>query len=226
LGNLPSCPSRWANQARNAILTVNGVPISIPRHIVVATRVNPSAVNQSTRRIQLRAWNHKEESTLNDQFPREAAPEVAAAHLFGLLRTFGLARTRELWLCQWQFEASVQKPTPSIRDYSKPNRSWSVRILNFANADAINLKAGALTVYLIDTPFGFAEVEILEPLLVLAQNLHRAYTSDMAANALAEADRRFDQLEIGKGEPPYDDARRTAPIGLHVRLPHPFDEDY
>lgn len=54
-------PVDWYNQARNVTVTVNGAKVTIPRHMVIATRVNPNAVNAQTRRLQIRAWNRKEE---------------------------------------------------------------------------------------------------------------------------------------------------------------------
>ena len=61
LSGKTACPARWYNQARNVTVTVNGVEITVPRHLVVATRVNPNAARAATRRLQIRAWNRREE---------------------------------------------------------------------------------------------------------------------------------------------------------------------
>src|SRR5262249_29622037 len=54
LASRSTCPVDWYNQARNVSLTVNQSPVTIPRHLVVATRVNPNAERRQTRRLQVR----------------------------------------------------------------------------------------------------------------------------------------------------------------------------
>lgn len=91
LGSKTNCPRHWANQARNVVLYVNDGLISIPRHFVIATRVNPNASRASTRRIQLRAWNHREQlDAVAGTLPPGACADIASAHLFGLFRGLGL----------------------------------------------------------------------------------------------------------------------------------------
>lgn len=81
-----ACPSAWANQARNALVTLSGQSLAIPRHMVVATRCNPNAVKPATRRVQVRAWN----SEIEGRAPADLMVEVATAHLFGVCRNLGL----------------------------------------------------------------------------------------------------------------------------------------
>jgi len=57
LKSTSSCPTEWSNQARNVVIKVNGTEIDIPRHVVVATRVNPNAKRDRARRLQVRTWN-------------------------------------------------------------------------------------------------------------------------------------------------------------------------
>ena len=90
LSGKTACPADWYNQARNAALTVNGTKVTIPRHLVIATRVNPNARRPSTRRRQIRAWNRKEELSAEHRLPPEAAVDVASAHLFGMFRALRL----------------------------------------------------------------------------------------------------------------------------------------
>ena len=89
LRGVRSCPTNWYSQARNVLLSVNDSPIAIPRHLVLATRVNPNAVYPRTRRIQVRAWNSTDDS-IHPGLPPEAAVDIAAAHLFGLFRNLRL----------------------------------------------------------------------------------------------------------------------------------------
>ena len=76
-----SCPTSWYKQARNISIIIDNSPIQIPRHIVVATRVNPNAERPNTRRLQVRAWNKAEE--VNTSLPPNVAPDIVAAQLFG-----------------------------------------------------------------------------------------------------------------------------------------------
>ena len=89
LASRRTCPQSWSDQARNVIVKVGGQELTINRHIVIATRVNPNAARPWTRRIQIRAWNN---ATAPEETPlASAAPvEVVAAHLFGLFRVLQL----------------------------------------------------------------------------------------------------------------------------------------
>jgi len=89
LANLTLCPTDWYNQVRNVHLELNGAPLTIQRHLVVATRVNTAATNLQTRQLQLRAWNSEEEPE-RTALPVGAAVNVAAAHLFGFFKTLHL----------------------------------------------------------------------------------------------------------------------------------------
>lgn len=93
LRKMSTCPAPWYNQARNITASANGIPIQIDRHLVVATRSCPDGVRQSTRCLEIRAWNSQDE--IVSQAPRIAAVEVAATHLFGLCRNLGLRANAE-----------------------------------------------------------------------------------------------------------------------------------
>lgn len=87
LNSINTCPRDWALQARNAIVQLNGSVISIPRHLVVATRCNPNAVRPKTRRLQIRAWNSNDDPPSVEQ---DVLLEVASACYAGLCRNLGL----------------------------------------------------------------------------------------------------------------------------------------
>jgi hypothetical protein len=63
LTNLATCPPSWYKQARNVDVSVWGKRIVIPRHVVVAMRVNPNGARPATRRIQVRTWNSAADAT-------------------------------------------------------------------------------------------------------------------------------------------------------------------
>jgi hypothetical protein len=79
LTNLKMCPTAWSNQARNVTVKVDGSEVTIPRHLVIATRLNPTASSSTTRRMQIRAWNRRDEPREPAPSP-EAALEIVAAH--------------------------------------------------------------------------------------------------------------------------------------------------
>lgn len=88
-----ACPQTWREQVRNALVHMrlpDGTKTEIPitRHIVVATRVNPNAVRETTRRLQVRAWNSAVRRDSTDA--RAAEIEVMAAHLYGVCRNLSL----------------------------------------------------------------------------------------------------------------------------------------
>jgi len=87
LNNMHTWPTAWARQVRNAIVTVNGSPVIIPRHLIVATRCNPNAARSRSRQIQVRAWNSYSDTTSHDM---DVLLEIASVHYAGLCRNLGL----------------------------------------------------------------------------------------------------------------------------------------
>jgi hypothetical protein len=89
LRSMHLCPTNWADQVRNAVVKVNGSPVVIPRHIVVATRCNPNAIQERSRRLQIRGWNSQSTTLAENQ---NLLIEVVSAHYSGLCRNLGLWR--------------------------------------------------------------------------------------------------------------------------------------
>jgi hypothetical protein len=89
LKSLRACPAAWYDQVHNAIILIDNSPITVPRHLVVATRVNPNAAGERARRLQVRAWNQNEQPE-EPGLPPDAGIEIVAAHLFGLFNALGL----------------------------------------------------------------------------------------------------------------------------------------
>ncbi len=99
LTSASSCPSSWSKQVRNAVITVNGTRLRVPRHLVIATRVNPNATSVRARRIQVRAWNNAEGPT-EPLLGADGAIEIVAANLFGLFKGLGLRQNASPLLCR------------------------------------------------------------------------------------------------------------------------------
>jgi len=105
LNKLDACPTNWARQVRNAVVKLNGSVITIPRHLVVATRCNPNAFRPRTRRLQVRAWNSNSDTLPHDT---DVLLEVVSAYYSGLCRNLGLlANLRAL---QLSASARFEKP--------------------------------------------------------------------------------------------------------------------
>jgi hypothetical protein len=111
LSGKTACPTDWYNQAHNVTVTVNGAKVTVPRHLVIATRVNPNAMKAETRRLQIRAWNRKEERSVEQGLPPKAAVDIASAHLFGMFRAL---RLRENALCKARTASSSRGASCSL----------------------------------------------------------------------------------------------------------------
>ena len=123
------CPAPWRVQVRNVQLHLDSKPLPIPRHIVIATRVNPNATLPKTRRLQVRAWNSSEARTRGSN-QSDAAVEIAAAHLFGFFRNLRLYQNaRAIALAPWRRESwqAAQR--------RNPDSPATVRLLSSAAAD-------------------------------------------------------------------------------------------
>ena len=101
------CPDDWREQVRNITLTLKGNPVYIARHIVVATRVNPTnSPKPNSRMLALRAWNSANEEREPDPFVVVA---IVIANLFGFLHNIGLPETANALakkLTDWSSEKS------------------------------------------------------------------------------------------------------------------------
>ena len=83
-----TCPAPWYQQVRNIRITLGGVPLYVPRHIVIATRVNPNAAQDTTRRLAIRAWNSNENNQRRELNSGDGIA-IVVAHLFGFYRNIG-----------------------------------------------------------------------------------------------------------------------------------------
>ncbi|MCA7982093.1 hypothetical protein LGM57_37780 [Burkholderia cepacia] len=83
-----ACPASWAAQVRSVNVKVSGRRVPIARHLVIATRINPNAILEKTRRLQVKAWNSSISAPTDDL--ELAKLEVIAASLFGICRNLDL----------------------------------------------------------------------------------------------------------------------------------------
>jgi hypothetical protein len=225
LTNMQTCPASWSKQASNIVVKAAGSTLAIPRHLVVATRVNLNAANQLTRRIQIRAWNRKNE-TEELRLPSELAIEVATAHLFGLFRGLGLRENaRALAL-------SVQART-EIREHRLlgSTRGNAERLSKLADDElrthtrkpdaGANIRIAAEVS--IETELGTVYVELAEPIITFAHKLRQAESQDAAAAALREADSQLDVWRFSRQAASREAGRIVLPFGVELRLPRGFE---
>jgi hypothetical protein len=215
LASLRKCPANWRDQARNIELRFRGRPLTIKRHLVVATRVNPNGWRPTTRRIQIRVWNSTSQSDL--VLPFEAVLDVAAAHLFGLFRNLRLHENAQAiaW-APWRRQYGVVAENSE----AKPAES---ALLDRANSELREFRSEQARkeplVVPLQSDSGPIEVEIAEPLMSFARSLQRATTMNEAVTVMAEAEGRLDEWERRHTDEDESRRERFLPIGVTIRFP-------
>ena len=91
IANWSRPPGAWAAQVRNIELEHLGHTVPLSRHLVVATRVNPNAKREATRKVQIRAWNSAR--AVSQPLESSAHVHVVLAHLIGVLSNLNLAES-------------------------------------------------------------------------------------------------------------------------------------
>ena len=224
LTNAQSCPTPWRNQVRSVQLTRNGSVLAIPRHLVVATRVNPNAVRLSTRRLQVRAWNST--ATPEGNLMPEAAVEIAAAHLFGIFRNLGLRANAQAiaWSVQMRADARRQHGQSSMKrqvDELAANAAAELAASEDANIEEEEDGRKPLVVF-APTDIGPVEVAISSLIVDFARDLLITDNSDAAAEALRETDGKLDKWQQLQNSKTRDSSTVILPFGVRVTLPSRF----
>jgi hypothetical protein len=219
------CPPRWYQQARNIVVKVNGMPMDVPRHVVVATRVNPQAERERTRRVQIRAWNSATESR-ELSLPPEAAADIAAAHVFGLFKNLRLwENARAVASAPWRRSRAslegVSSFTPEASRRLRESAELEFKQRTERRTDPIDEEQS--DVVPIATDLGPVEIEISAPLARFAHRMQTADTGADAVVALREANAQLERWQ--RTRLPRTDEHRVAvlPIGVQVRLPRGFE---
>jgi hypothetical protein len=215
------CPTDWSNQVRNVVIAVSGSRIAIPRHIVVATRVNPNAVNQTTRRLQVRAWNRSDEPE-KPALPSQGAVEIAAAHLFGLFRGLHLRQNALAIALSVQARSEIRQGHlfNSIREGAHQASESAEEELRQRTIETPNEKVFGTAMVSLETELGPIRIELSEPLLMLARKLRQTADYDEAITVLREADAQLDRWQLATSE---DDGKTILPFGAVVFSPREFE---
>jgi len=223
VAKVQTCPTGWSNQARNVIVTVCGSQITIPRHLVIATRVNANGARPAARRLQVRAWNRSDEPK-EPQLQSEAAVDIVAAHLFGLFRGLGLRENARA------IALSVQARTESREGHLFPlTREHVYRATELAKYELQERSQNSssdeptTTLMPIQTELGPLLIDLAEPVIKLARNLGRAENQEAAAAALREADSTLDTWGSSSRKTGSEHGKTTLPFGVEVGLPRDFE---
>lgn len=185
-----ACPAAWKSQVDNVQLLLSGTQVSIPRKIVIATRVSPNLVNAENRRIQVRAWNSQGSApgiSITSSVP------IVVAHLVGLYRNLEYPDLRMIrWLLRfaprWNAEPSQSESALA------PSGSLEMRDLRKL-ADRLRKLADRLVPNLIRQRYSGRnlEIEICEATRVLTASLILARNNYEAASAILRADDELNQ---------------------------------
>ncbi len=193
--NLTQCPVDWHRQVRNVQLEVHESPQEVARHLVVATRVNPNAVRDTTRRISIRAWNSA--SAEIPQAPLDAVADIAAAHVFGLCHKFQLtnsAHALALAVDRWgNTRAGSQKKEPRREEEEIWGRAEDE--LRRAELPPVQLEEELI------------QMDLAPAIITLVKELWAARTTSEAAEALGRAEKllsreRAEQVDPQVGQQP------------------------
>ena len=173
------CPMSWHQQVHNIRITLGGVPLYVPRHIVIATRVNPNAVQNTTRQLAIRAWNSNDKDERRE-LGSDDGIAVVVAHLFGFYRNIGFGAVAErLAVALTRFSDSKELTQQTfnfdrVDDKEQP-------FVQFNSVAELSLGSGVS-----------AEIRLSDELITLTKALINAANKDEAARALARGDRELD----------------------------------
>jgi hypothetical protein len=231
LGGSKACPAGWYKQARNVVITVDGSPVTIPRHLVIATRVNPNAKRPQTRRIQVRAWNSTDEAR-PVRLPGRVAVEIVAAHLFGLFGSLGLRETARATALSVQRRVETDHRIVPALGSVQSEALWHAadreitadQVLDeHSKNETPGLHELAGRTVTFETALGAIGVEIAPPILSLARKLWRSQDRDAAADILEHTEAQLDEWLHTRRATAHERKAISLPFGVEVQLPDDFE---
>jgi hypothetical protein len=208
-----ACPQAWSKQAKNIALTINNTGLQIPRHLVVATRVNPNGKRISSRAIQIRGWNQQDETSQMEAL--DAVPDIVSAHLFGLFRNLQLnenARAIAVGVERRRSDSQGMADDVALNQpvHERAQREW--KRFGETVSDGVTVKlesrnAGRTTA-----------VNLSPPLIDLALALQISPNAATAREAIKEADKELDSRWL-KSRELKRRGRVVLPFGIDIDFP-------
>jgi hypothetical protein len=208
LSGIANCPGSWSAQVRNVRMQFHERPVSIQRHLVVATRVNSNGKSELSRCLQVRAWNNRT-SDEGRGLPLSAAVEIATAHLFGVFNNLHLPETARAIAT-----AARLRHTPNLwnSDLQKAAATRAFSELDTARARARD-ESRTTT---IDTFWGPINARISEPVLDLVQGLVSTSSPEEAIDILWATDEALNDWQKRQSRQPN---QVLLPYGVELTLP-------
>ena len=214
ISNKPQCPADWKGQVDNIEVRVDGRPLTIPRRLVIATRVNPNAKRPSSRAIQVRAWNQQKHSEGSED-AQIAILDIVSAHLFGLFRNLQLDENAQAISLGLQQRRAFRTPKFEIGESERRNAAEravaELKRRSTPVSDDLIIRLQAID----DRPS--PTVRLNRPLLILAETLQSSTSLQHAMAVLRKVDRELDSWWTSVSNR-REGAQRPLPVGAEVQF--------
>lgn len=216
----------WRDQAGNLTLHLNRAKAEPARCIVVATRVNPNAKKETSRAIQIRAWN-RNDGTKQDLWP--ALTHIASKQLIGLLTN--LRREEDVKLLleaeRRRAKADEDENTPNL--FSQSPRPEDEADKPRRNVDEIGSAEDDLdpergSIIPVDADGHNFEVFLSPDLVRLIRGLQESATTEQAGASVETADDSLRRWYNRESEGAKDSLTTVLPIGVIVRSKSPVTQ--
>lgn len=193
LTEMVRCPRNWRAQSRNVKVRVGGRILKIPRHIVVATRVNPNAIFAQTRRLQIRAWNSWEPS---EEIAAQAVVEIVVAHLFGLFSNLRLRENARALA----FSVLAREESRQLRQHDQTFSK--LQIANKRADEELKERANfrwapelGTELFEVSTEYGEIAIQISAATMSLTRRLSRSITTEDGIKAIIDETQELKKWE-------------------------------
>jgi hypothetical protein len=180
--------------------------------------VKPNAVRQTTRRLQIRAWNSDDGQT---SLPDDAAVEIAAAHLFCLFRNLQLPQNA-LAIARSVEQRALARSAPLFTNLDDELAALADQaeeeVAKMPDGRAVAKAQGNLLLA-INTDLGTVQVELSRGLLAFARAISKTASPKIAADILrdAQAINKWDNARLQQPDVEF-------PIGVRLQFSAEFKE--
>lgn len=206
----------WKKQANNVRLrhVSDHKKVHIPRHMVIATRVNTRGRKDMTRALELRAWNSDEPD--EPTAPSEVIVDIVAAHLYSLASNLDLYQTARAIARTVDDRSDVTESESDRPRRTRVEREEMARIAVQEIAQRGDRDGRTHYFRLPVTVDEAASVQIDRPLIELMEAFSRESEPDTLMPRIRATEEQLDAIERNRGERVRGE--REAPTGVRVNL--------